>query len=58
MKRIEFLGYVIDQNGVQPRDDKVKVVTEWPKLNSLTEFQSFMRFLQYYRKFIPNLSQI
>ena len=58
MKRIEFLGYVIDQNGVQPRDDKVKVVMEWPKLNSVTEVQSFMGFVQYYRKFIPGLSQI
>ena len=28
MKRIEFLGYVINQNGVQPRDDKVKLVME------------------------------
>ncbi|TIB06886.1 hypothetical protein E3P89_04152 [Wallemia ichthyophaga] len=58
MKQVEFLGYVIDQHGVQPRDDKVKVVLQWPKLNSVPEIQSFMGFVQYYRKFIEGLSQI
>ncbi|TIB07156.1 hypothetical protein E3P90_04139 [Wallemia ichthyophaga] len=58
MEQVEFLGYVINQHGVQPRDDKVRVVMEWPKLNNVTEVQSFMGFVQYYRKFIQDLSQI
>ena len=56
--RVEFLGHLIDTDGVHMMHDKVKAITEWPKLTSVADVQSFLGTVGYYRKFVRMFSEI
>ena len=53
---IEYLGHVIDQEGLHPTKDKVRAIKEAPTPKNLTELRSFLGLVNYYAKFLPNLS--
>ena len=55
---MEFLGYVITEEGIMTTDDKVKAVREWPKSKTVKELRSFIGFVSYYNKFIKNFSEV
>jgi len=55
---VEFLGYVIGQNGIRMAQDKVDAVLSWRTPNSLTEVQSFLGFANFYRRFIKYYSRV
>jgi len=55
---VEFLGYVIGQNGIRMAQDKVDAVLSWRTPNSLTEVQSFLGFANFYRRFIKDYSLV
>ena len=38
--------------------NKIQAVTEWPRPTTLTEVRSFLGFVSYYRRFIPNFSKV
>jgi hypothetical protein len=51
-KEIEFLGYILTQNGIKMDPAKVKAVLDWPIPKTVTEIQEFIRFANFYRRFI------
>ena len=53
---VEYLGHVIDSAGLHPRKAKVKAITEAPAPRNVTELRSFLGLINYYGKFLPNLS--
>ncbi|KAK3545186.1 hypothetical protein QTP70_001764 [Hemibagrus guttatus] len=55
---ITFLGYVILQQGVEMDLTKVQAVTEWPNPTTVKELQRFLRFANFYRRFIRNYSSV
>jgi len=55
---IEYLGHVLTQDGVRVDPHKVKAVREWPIPQNKTQIQSFLGFVNYYRRFIKNCSLI
>ena len=53
---LEYLGHRIDKDGIHPTQDKVKAIREAPQAKNLTELRSFLGLINYYSKFLPNLS--
>jgi hypothetical protein len=54
---VDFLGYIINQEGVSMDLKKIESITLWPSPNTLQELQSFLGFTNFYRRFIPNYSK-
>jgi hypothetical protein len=55
---VEYLGHIIDEHGLHPSPSKVQAIQQAPAPTNLTELRAFLGFVNYYHKFIPNLSTI
>ena len=55
---VEFLGYVIDAEGIKATPKKVEAICKAPKPKNITELRSFLGLVNYYRKFISQLASI
>ncbi|KAI2666750.1 Transposon Tf2-8 polyprotein [Labeo rohita] len=55
---VQFLGYNISAEGVQMDQGKVDAILKWPKPTSVKELQRFLRFTNFYRRFIMDYSTI
>ena len=53
---ISYLGHKIDSQGLHPLPDKIDAIVNAARPKSLTELKAFLGLLNYYGKFIPNLS--
>ena len=53
---VEYLCHVIDQHGLHPTKEKVKAIREAPEPQNVSELRSFLGIINYYAKFLPNLS--
>ena len=54
--QVEYLGHLIDKDGLHPGSAKVEAVKDAPSPSNLSELRAFLGLINYYRKFIPNLS--
>ena len=55
-KEVEYLGYWINANGVHTAPSKLQAIQQAPSPTNVTELRAFLGLLNYYGKFIPNLS--
>ena len=55
---VEYLGHRIDAEGLHTTAEKLKAIVEAPKPTNVQELCSFLGLLNYYGKFIQNLSTI
>jgi len=53
--RIEYLGHIIDKDGLHPTEEKVRAIREAPKPQNVNELRSFFGIISYYSRFLPNL---
>lgn len=56
--KIKYLGYVISKEGIEPDQDKLRVIKDFPEPSNLKQLQSFLGFCNYYRKFQKNYSYL
>jgi len=56
MEEIPILGVVIGKGQVKMEEEKIKAVKEWKTLTKVKEVESFLRFANFYRRFIKNFS--
>ena len=57
-KSVEYLGHQIDQYGIRAVPSKIEAISNAPEPTNIQELRSFLGLLNYYGKFIPNLSTI
>ena len=55
---VEFLGYVINAEGVHTSSKKVKAITEARAPQNVSELRAFLGLVNYYGKFVPNLASL
>ncbi|KAJ8356082.1 hypothetical protein SKAU_G00188760 [Synaphobranchus kaupii] len=53
---VEYLGHVIDSEGLHKAPSKTKAIMEAPAPQNVSQLRSYLGLLNYYGKFIPNLS--
>ena len=55
---IEFLGMIIGQGGIEMDSIKLSAIKEWKPPPFVKDVHSFLRFANFYHKFIPNVSHV
>lgn len=53
---VEYLGHILDAQGLHPVEKKVKAIMDAPTPTYITELKAYLGLLNYYNKFLPNLA--
>lgn len=57
VSEITFLGYKVNADGIQPLEDRVKVIQQFPPPKTVKGLRRFLGMINFYRRFIPNAAQ-
>ncbi|KAF4609745.1 hypothetical protein D9613_011971 [Agrocybe pediades] len=57
-ERIEYLGLIISQGRIEMDSVKVEGVSKWPEPENVKDVQSFLGFVNFYRRFIEDFADI
>ena len=55
-RQLAYLGHVISAKGVATDESKIEAIKNWPTPTTVTEVRSFLGFMGYYCRFIPNFT--
>ncbi|KAI3802113.1 hypothetical protein L1987_30238 [Smallanthus sonchifolius] len=58
LREVQFLGHVINPNGIMVDPAKIETVKEWNIPKTPTEIRSFLGLAGYYQRFIQDFSKI
>jgi len=58
VREVEFLGVIIELEGIRMEKEKVKGVLEWPTPKCVKDVQKFLRLANYYRWFIEGFATV
>lgn len=56
--QVTYLGHKVSKEGIQPMGDKVEAITNAPSPTNVSELKSYLGLINYYQKFLPNLSSL
>ncbi|MBW0507318.1 hypothetical protein O181_047033 [Austropuccinia psidii MF-1] len=54
---VEYLGYVVSSEGLKMDQENVQQILNWPSPRNIKALQSFLGFVNVYRRFIKNYSK-
>src|SRR5882724_5171447 len=55
---VEYLGLILSEGHMEMDPVKVAGVQDWPTPRNVTEVQSFVRFINFYRHFVQDFSHV
>ncbi|GFS27419.1 Pol polyprotein [Elysia marginata] len=55
---VDFLGHIVSEGKVQPDNEKTQKITDLKEPTTKKEVKRVLGLLGYYRRFVPNYSQI
>ena len=55
---ITYLGHIVSKDGIETEKKKVIAIQEWLIPKTVPEVHSFLGFMNYYHKFIPNMLRL
>lgn len=55
-KRMEFLGHIIDDNGIHPDVDKLQRIRDWRVPRNYHDVQRFVGLVNYVANFLPDIT--
>ena len=56
--QVEYLGYVVDEQGLHSSDQKLEAIVKFPVPKNVQQLRSLLGMINYYGKFVPNLASI
>jgi len=54
---VQYLGFVLSENGVAAFADKVKAVREYPTPKNAEDVRTFLGLASFYRRLVPNFAE-
>lgn len=57
-KSVDYLGHLIDAEGIHPTSEKLDAITNSQKPKDVKELRSYLGLINYYAKFIPRMSTV
>lgn len=55
---VEFLGFIVSENGLKPNMKKVEAIQKYPEPTNLKELRAFLGLSGYYRRFVKDYAKI
>ena len=55
---VKFLGYLVDQNGIQPLPDKVEAIHNFPTPTTQKKMREYLGLVNFYRRFLPGCAKL
>ena len=58
IKKVEFLGYIISEQGIEMSAPKVEEIQNWATPRKVKDVQEFLGFANFYRRFIKDFAKL
>ncbi len=55
---IKYLDLIVKQNEIKMNSEKIEIILQWTTSQSLKQIQNFLKFCNFYRRFIRNFAKI
>ena len=56
--QVEYLGHIVSEQGLKPTERKVEAIKQAPEPTNVTELKAFLGLVNYYGRFLQNLSSL
>ncbi|XP_047986521.1 uncharacterized protein K02A2.6-like [Leguminivora glycinivorella] len=57
-RSVQFLGFIIDEFGIHPCEEKIREIEKTPAPRNVKELQAFLGLINFYDRFLPHKASI